>query len=140
MSSWTRSFHAETASSMERTAEESLTSQLVSRDSAPRLTPPRSRLRRLMSAISARLSSSTFWSTPFAGRKTDGEGERFGMRSLLICSTGDRLCPCGCLLILDNRPTSQHGDQRSRHDQGKRDMRDEEQHDRGHAEEMHKAR
>ena len=44
------------------------------------------------------------------------------------------------LVVRNHRPSRHHRDERARHQQGERDVNDEEKHDRRHAQEMHQTR
>ena len=81
------------------------------------------------------------------GRKIEGEGVRIDMtvsdQSAVSVGRGRSGAGAGSNMrgaLLDGRPARDHGQQRTRHQQRQRDVNDEEQHDRRHAEEMNEAR
>src|SRR5271168_811456 len=102
--------------------------------SAPRLTAPRSTLRRLTPSTSVRCSVSTRWSIALRGRNSDG----VGVRSILVTTSVRRLAAgtgAGAVVLHDG-PPGDHSDQTLRHQQCQHDVNEKERHNRRHTEKM----
>src|SRR5262245_49120469 len=109
MSDCARSFQVETARMNVCSVVFSEGSQPVSIVSAPRLTAPRSTLRRLISSTSARFSFMTDWSIGLRGRKIEGEGVLIDICHLFAGWNGYWFRRYVRRFVLDSRAAREHG-------------------------------